>query len=139
MPGTTLLELITVLTLIGVGGATLAPTARRLAEGAAVAAAREQVVALLLEGRGAAVASGGATVVLRASPPAGRIDAGSRIGRWEALSPDITMHLGSSRDSAQVRFDGLGIGRFANLSLYVRRGNATTGLVISSYGRIRRR
>jgi hypothetical protein len=139
MRGTTLLELITVLTLLGVSGAALAPTARRLADGAVAVGAREQVVALLLDGRAAAVASGGATVVLRASPPAGRIDPGSRVGPWEALDPEITMRLGSRGDSVRVRFDGLGIGRFASLTLSLHRGSATTGLVVSSYGRIRRR
>jgi hypothetical protein len=36
-----------------------------------------------------------------------------------------------------VHYDGLGIGRLANASIRVRRGDVAAGLTISAYGRVR--
>lgn len=139
MRGYTLVEAVTVLTLLGVGASTLAPTARRLADRAAVVAAREAVVATLLEARARALAAGSARVVFVAEPAAILVEApGTDPLRW---SPDtgVALRLGTGRDTSAIRFDGLGLGRFANETIELVRGDARAAVVVSSYGRVRRR
>lgn len=140
--GHTLVELATVLVLVAVGASTLAPGARRLGERAAVLSAREEVVRAVARGRAAAVARGGATVTVVADPPGVRVYAGGVVVRsmpLDAGSRRIRVLLTGRRDSLSLRFDRLGIGRFANGTVMLRSGEATAGLVISSYGRVRRR
>lgn len=139
MPGYTLIELVALLTLLGVGAASFAPTARRLSDRAAVTAAAEDVVALLVEGRAAALAHGAATVTVFAAPPSAQIEAGRRPLRTEVLDPSVSVRLGAGRDSTRIRFDALGLGRFANATVVLTRGDATRSILVSSYGRIRRR
>jgi Tfp pilus assembly protein FimT len=140
--GQTLVELATVLVLVAVGASTLAPTARRLGDRAAVMAAREEVVRALAQGRMTAVSRGGATVTVVADPPEARVGVPGVVLRRVPLdggSRRIRVRLTGGRDSLTLRFDRLGIGRFANGTVLLQRGDATAGLVISSYGRIRRR
>jgi hypothetical protein len=139
MRGYTLIEAVTVLTLLGVGASTVAPTARRLAERAAVVSAREEVVATLLQARTNALAAGGARVTLIAAPPAVLVEAGGVTLHRYAPSNGVTLRLGAGRDSAVIRFDALGLGRFANETIELARGDARAAVVVSSYGRIRRR
>lgn len=140
--GQTLVELATVLVLVAVGASTLAPTARRLGERAAVVGAREEVVRAVARGRSAAVSRGGATVTVVADPPTVRVVAGGVVLRSVPLdggSRRVRVRLTGGRDSLDLRFDRLGIGRFANGTVTLQRGEFTAGLVISSYGRVRRR
>lgn len=140
--GQTLVELATVLVLVAVGASTLAPTARRLGERAAVLSAREEVVRAVARGRAAAVSRGGATVTVVADPPEVRIDVGGAVVRTVPLdggSRQVRVRLTGGRDSLSLRFDRLGIGRFANGTVTLQRGETTARLVISSYGRVRRR
>jgi len=140
MRGYTLLELLAVLTLMAVGASALAPTARRLSDAAAVAVAREEVVAVLGEARVRAMAAGGAAVTIVADPPGLRTEARGWAGRVVLDDAGkVRLELGGGRDSTEVRFDALGIGRFANQTIVLRQGRASATLVVSSFGRVRRR
>ncbi|MDA1103773.1 MAG: prepilin-type N-terminal cleavage/methylation domain-containing protein [Gemmatimonadetes bacterium] len=141
MDGHTLLELLTVLTLFGVGASAAAPTARRLADRAAVHSAREEVVALLGEARSVAMANGSGVVTFAADPPRARIESGTALIRSVDLfgDRDVQLVLGGARDSTVIRFDALGLGRFASETIVLTRGDVSATVVVSSYGRIRRR
>lgn len=138
--GFTLAELVTVLLLLGVGASALVPTARRLSDEAWVAAAREIVVRGLSRGRAVAVAGGGSVVTVTRRPPGVRVESGGAVVYAASLGDGrTTVELGGSRDSLVLRYDGLGVGRFTSATVLVRRGDADAGLVLSSYGRVRRR
>ncbi|MDH3271413.1 MAG: prepilin-type N-terminal cleavage/methylation domain-containing protein [Gemmatimonadota bacterium] len=139
--GFTVTELAAVLAIMAVGASALAPTARRLADRAAVVAARETIVRSLVRARARAMASGGATVTVATSPPTVRIEADGGVVHSSAVAPEgeVTISLVGGRDSTTFRFDRLGIGRFASGTIVARRGDARATLVVSSYGRIRRR
>ena len=140
--GYTLVELVTVVLLLAVGASLLAPGARRLGDRASVLAAREEVVGALARGRAAAVAAGGASVTILTTPPSVRVAAGGEVVRTVLLGGgdrSLEVRLTGRRDSLSFRFDRLGIGRFANGSVTLRRGRVSGGVIVSSYGRVRRR
>lgn len=141
MRGYTLVELLAVLTLLAVGASAIAPTARRLGDRAAVVSAREEIVRAVATARSSAVAAGGSSVTIVTRPPSVRVEAGAAVVRRLPIGYDsgISLELTADRDSTTLRFDRLGIGRFANGTVRVRRGEAVAGLVVSSYGRVRRR
>lgn len=138
--GFTLVELATVLALLAVGASAIAPTARRLAHRASVVQAREEVVRALARGRAGAVVSGGSVVTVHARPPRVRIVTADWGMREVTLGgQDLRVMLTGGRDSLTFRYDRLGVGRFASGSITLGRGDARAGLVVSSYGRVRRR
>jgi type II secretory pathway pseudopilin PulG len=140
MRGHTLVELTFVLLLVGVAAASVAPTARQLQERAAVAAAREAVVGLLAEARSAAIETGGASVWIDADAGLAEALARGATLRRVALATDfgVTVALSGAR-RVELRYDALGLGRMASLTVVFRRGGAAAELVVSSYGRVRRR
>ena len=140
--GFTVLELAVVLLLLSVGASALAGGARKLAHRASVVTAREEVIREIVRARAAGVLRGGASAVVVARPPSVRLQAEESVLRSVPLAggeEGITVSLTGGRDSLVLRFDRLGIGRFANATVLLRRGGATSGLVVSSYGRVRRR
>ena len=141
MRGHTLLEMATVLVLVGVGVSAGVPTARRFADRAAVLAAREALIGAISETRTASLAGGGGVVVLRESPASAQIRVSGRPTIERSLEPleGVVVDLGASGDSVVLRFDALGIGRFASRTISVARGGVTRRIVVSSYGRVRRR
>lgn len=141
MRGYTLIELLAVLTLFAIGASALAPTASRLADLAAVSAAREELVAILAEARVVAMMAGESTVIVVARPPSVRIESRGASIRSLGLGGGrpISLDLGRGRDSVSMTFNGLGLGRFANQTIEFGRGGASAFVVISSYGRVRRR
>lgn len=141
MRGYTLVELLAVLTLLAVGASAVAPTARRLGDRAAVVSVREEIVRALATARSSAVAAGGSSVTLVARPPSVRVEAGSTVVRRLSIGYDsgVSLELTAGRDSTTLRFDRFGIGRFANGTVSIRRGEVVAELVVSSYGRVRRR
>jgi len=141
MRGHTLVELTFVLLLVGVAAASVAPTARQLQERAAVAAAREAVVGLLAEARLAAIETGGASVWIDADAGLAEALARGTTLRRVALATDfgVTLALSVGQPRVELRYDALGLGRMASLTVVFRRGEAAAELVVSSYGRVRRR
>lgn len=138
--GFTLLELMVVLGLLALLLAISAPRLVRWRDAAAVRAARDDVATSLARVRLAAVAAGGAALVLD--------PAGHRI--WTRTATRDTAHLVDLRGRygvaldvgadgpVELRFDGLGIGRIASRRIILRRREAEAGLTVSAYGRARR-
>lgn len=138
--GATLLELLLALALVSVALGLALPPLGSLRNRSAVSAARESTVALLARARAEALARGGATVeldgpgasaVLRvAGVELARLDLGRR---WR-----VGLELGGGRESAQVVYGPLGLGRVASRTLVFVRGGARAVLTVSAYGRVAR-
>lgn len=141
MRGHTLIELAFVLLVFGAAATLLVPSARRLRDRSAVISARETVVGLLAEARLAAVERGKASV--RIASVSGRAEAiaGAVPLRNVELAADfgVEVALGGGRPEVELAYDALGLGRVASQTISFRRGEAVAELVISSYGRVRRR
>jgi type II secretory pathway pseudopilin PulG len=141
MRGHTLIELLFVLTLFGVTTTSLAPTVRRYRDRSAVVAAREALVGLLAETRLAAREMGKASLHLASSPATARSAVGDSTIRAVPLTMDfgVSVTLSGGRPEAELRFGALGLGRLAGQTIDIRRGEASAQLIVSSYGRVRRR
>jgi type II secretory pathway pseudopilin PulG len=140
MRGHTLVEILLVLTLIGATTASLAPTAARYRDRAAVVAAREAVVGLLAEARLAAMEAGEASVRVSGAPWVAEAIAADSTLRLVALEDEhgVSVELNGGATDVELEYGPLGIGRLANQTLAFRRGDARAELVVSGYGRVRR-
>lgn len=139
--GFTLLELVVAVSLAAfVLGAAL-PAARRSVDRMAVVGAREALVGMVVRARSEAVGRGGAVVVLDASTATVRVESAAGVVDAVDLAAGfgVELDLGGGRTEAWLGFDGLGIGRIASRTVQLRRGDAATGVVVSSYGRVSRR
>jgi type II secretory pathway pseudopilin PulG len=138
--GHTLVELTAVLLLMALASSTLLPLARRTQDRSSVVAAREAVAGLVAEARVASVMFGGASVHFAAEPWRAWYEAGGEVRRRVPLGDElgVTLVLTRSRTAAEIRFDALGLGQIASESLRFVRRDADAGLVLSSYGRVRR-
>lgn len=139
--GFTLLELVTVVTLVGLALAEALPAARTLMDRMAVVGAREAAMGVFHRARMEAVARGGARMVLVASPAAVELwsDGNLRLGLDLAGEFGIEMTLSAGGEVAEIGFDPLGLGRVASQTLTFTREKARAGLVVSSLGRVTRR
>ncbi len=140
MRGHTLVELVAVLFLIALSCGALLPAGRRLRDKAAVIAGREAVAGLLAEARLAAVTRGGADVRVASNPWRAWYVTGDTIRRALSLEIDlgVSVVLPRGRTAAEIHYDALGLGRVASETLRFTRGDQESGLVLSSYGRVRR-
>ena len=138
--GFSLLELVCALGLVAVGVSLLLPAARSVDDRLSVVAAREELVGLIVRARGQALVHGGAMVVVEHQPPAAWITAGRVIREHVDLwgRHGVALVISGGRPSAELRFDGVGLGQMAARSITFRRGAAVARLVVSAYGRIRR-
>ena len=110
MRGHTLIELLFVLTLATVGASAFVSSARKLRDRLVASAAREMLVAGFADARAISVRSGGATLTIRGSSPAYRIDTAQRTGTWAPLDdPLLRLRLDAGRDSIKVEFDRMGL------------------------------
>ncbi|MCG6954801.1 MAG: hypothetical protein LJF04_02330 [Gemmatimonadetes bacterium] len=139
--GHTIAELCAVLLLLTLGLSFLEPTARRLRDRLAVVAAREAVASLVAEARIDAVQRGGAVVTLEAEPWRASLEVAGLTPRHVALERDLGVRVGlsRSRSEAKLRYDALGLGQVASETITFLRGGAEAALVVSAYGRVRRR
>lgn len=139
--GFTLLELVLVVTLLGLTLAEGIPAARRLSDRLAVAGAREAVVGVFHQARMEAVARGGARIVLRASPAGVDLWSGGALRSALDLAEDfgVEMTLSGGKDRGELEFDPMGLGRIASRTIDFTRESAVAGLVISSLGRVTRK
>jgi type II secretory pathway pseudopilin PulG len=140
MRGHTLVELLLVLTLMGVTGASLAPTALRYRDRAAVLAAREAMVGLFAEARLAAMATGEAWVGVRTGPSTASASTAGAALRTVDFSTEfgVALSLGGGGTTVDVRFNSLGLGSMASQTVRFGRGETVAELVVSTYGRVRR-
>jgi type II secretory pathway pseudopilin PulG len=141
MRGHTLIELAFVITLIGTGSTLLAPAARAYRDRASVVAARESLVGILVRARGAALETGGAAVRISSDPWTAEVVAADStlLAVDFAAEHGVLLTLGSGGSEAELRFDALGLGRLAGQTIGFVRGESRAELVVSSYGRVRRR
>lgn len=138
-PGYSLVELTAVLATLSIMLLMAAPPVERLLDGLAVRSAREALTLELARTRLLARVHGGAALVMDA-------DAGSAVilsVAGDTLEPPLLLHpyrarldLGSDTE-ATVRYDALGIGRLANRTLRLVRGDAEARVTVSAYGRVR--
>jgi Tfp pilus assembly protein FimT len=134
--GHTLVELVTVLAVLGAVLGVTVPRAAHVLDTAAVLVSRQEATALLALARGHALAAGRATAVT-VQPPEARLVVHSggdtlRGASWHALGVSVE----ATRDSLAYGPDGLGVGA-ANLRLILRRGGAADTLSVSRLGRVR--
>jgi type II secretory pathway pseudopilin PulG len=140
--GTTLIELAASLVILGVLTGLLSPTVATLQNRASVLAAREQFVALVVEARRIAGERGGSVLVVRSEPARVYLVAGTdtvRAAAWPSSPGDAAMVIGGARVGLDLAFDRAGLGRFTSATVRFRKGRSETSLIISSYGRVRRR
>ena len=136
--GFSLPELVLVMTILGLvlGGAL--PAATHLRDRLAVVGARESVVGIFHRARIEAVAFGGASIVLRVSPPGAELWAAGALRSSVPLGGDldVEMTLSSGRERVEILFDALGLGRVASQTIRFMRNGSRSGLVVSSLGRV---
>ncbi len=129
-----------VLVAIGIALAIAAPAVRRTIDRHAVRAARNAVAMELARTRLLARAHGGATLVLDARRGLSLTRTANGTGLADPVPVFDVYHaridLGGA-DSAVVTYDRLGLGRMANRSVRLVRGDAAARLTISAYGRVR--
>ena len=136
--GFSILELATVLLLMGLSVGSLLPAARHQLDRMAVLGAREEVAGLFHRARFEAVAQGGSALHLDSRVVSVTLSAGGVVLDQSGLADEygISLTLSSGRLQADLTFDPLGLGRVASQTLRFRRGRAETALVVSSFGRI---
>jgi type II secretory pathway pseudopilin PulG len=141
MRGHTLVELTFVLLLVGVAASSVAPTARQARDWAAVAAAREAVVGLLVEARQAAIEAGSGSAHFSTMTGVVQVSSAGTMLRRVDLTAEfgVSLELSGARSEVELRYDPLGLGRMASQTVVVRRGRAVTALTVSAYGRVSRR
>ena len=137
--GFSLLELILVLLLVGAGAGAVLPGYRRHLDSLAVRGAREAAAALFSRARSEAPIHGGASVYIE-EPGVMRVSSGGELIDEidTARLFRVRLVIRGTPTSAEIRYDGLGIGRVASRTLLFQRGAAEASLVISSYGRVSR-
>lgn len=137
----TLIEMIFVMLLMAVTALGVLPAARRLRDRMAVVGAREAVAGLFAEARVQALLRGGATVSLRSGSRRAWTRSGDSLIRSIDLEREfaVSVSIGRGRDSSDLSYDALGIGRVTSETLIFRRGREEATLVVSGYGRVRRR
>src|SRR4051812_33278162 len=139
--GTSLIEILLVLTIIGVLlflGAAPYTNARDVM---AVRAARDEIVAASARTRAFAVRHGGGT--LGVDGAAGKLTISTRDGlvnesvQFGEIGVQVEVDGSHGATSASMQYDALGIGRLASRTITLSRGSASGGVTFSAYGRPR--
>lgn len=141
-PGTTLLELILVLSILGVLLGISYPAFRRGLDGLAVRGARDELGTGVARARVVALTRGGATLIVDLGAARFWVEtaAGDTVGVPVDLAARYGVRVtttGASTDRVALRFDGIGVGRLANRTFQLRRGDSLAHLTLSTYGRPR--
>lgn len=138
--GYSLVEAAMVLAILSMAVASMAPAARQYRDIASVLAAQDAAAGLIAHARVSGIGRGGA--VVRLLSDSSRIVAtlsDSVLTQVDLYSDhQVEMSVGR-RPSVTLSFDALGLGQAASATIVFRRGSAERALVISSYGRVRRR
>ncbi len=138
--GATLFELVVVLALVGALLSWGLPKLAGAGDLIAVLSARESLLTALRSARTWATLQGGATVVLVTDSARVRIEPRGLDPIVLPLGSDHGVDLGTAGGgTVRLRFDRMGLGRFASRSVDLTRGPVSRSITISSYGRARRR
>lgn len=141
-PGATLLEVALVLSILGaLLGISYSPLRRGL-DTIAVRGARDALGTGVARARMAAVARGGASLVVDLEGARFWVEAaaGDTVGAPVDLAARYGVRLateGAAAERVSLRFDALGIGRVTNRTFHLSRGRAEARLTLSAYGRPR--
>jgi len=139
--GSTLVELLVGLSVVGVLLGLGTPLARGVLDRSAAVAAREEALGLVHHARALALSGGGATLTV--VPDADVLiltDASGHVRtRLATAESGVDLRTTGAADSIRVRWNALGWGSFASRTLEFGRGGAVARLVISSRGRAERR
>jgi Tfp pilus assembly protein FimT len=140
-PGYSTPELLLALTLLAVLAGLAAPGLVRALDVLSVQAGREAVVAAATRTRSLAVVQGGAFLRLNEN---GTVDVLARDTVRVQASWDLRDRYGtrleidnSARTIMLLEYDALGLGRLANVTVRIRRGDAEGAVTFSAYGRAR--
>ena len=138
-PGTTLYELIFALVITAIVATMALPSMLHARRVLAVRAARADLAAAIATARSAAVLTGGAAVTIDVAHGMVWVETGDgrRIGDAQPVAARHGVTLEADRTSITLQYDALGIGRLANASIRVRRGDVAAALTVSAYGRVR--
>jgi prepilin-type N-terminal cleavage/methylation domain-containing protein len=141
MRGFTLLETAAALVVLGVATALALPPLVAHVDRLACVGAREELAGLVERARAEAGRAGAAALILDADSAVAWIEvAGVPSRRTDLrLRYGVSTSLSSNRSTARMAFDRMGVGRFANGTVHLSRGRSVAALVVSSYGRVRRR
>lgn len=138
--GTTLIELLMVLLLLGLLLALAVPPMARWRDAVAARAARDELAAGLAWTRLSALSHGGSTIVVDAPTATFWTTTPAGPGRTPVNLAEryaVRLEMGSA-ERVSIEYDALGVGRHASRTIRFRRGRAEAGLVVSGYGRFRR-
>jgi type II secretory pathway pseudopilin PulG len=136
--GYSLLDLSVALTLTGIALGVLLPAARRQTDRVAVLTAREAVIGRIARARREARLQGGAALQIRREGGLLWLESEAPARDTLRLERRFGVRMETSSPSAAIVFDALGIGRLANRSVTLVRGDARATLTVSAYGRVRR-
>lgn len=136
----TLSETLLSLSIVGILATFAAPPARRGLHGLQVRAAREAVFGAAVRTRAAALARGGASLVLDAEQRTATVTsaAGTQVYQLSLAEFDVDIATDGSASLITLPYDGRGLGRMTSRTVHFRKGGAHAALTFSSYGRVRR-
>jgi type II secretory pathway pseudopilin PulG len=138
--GTTILELVCFLGLLGILITLASPRYTHARSVFAVRAARDAIVAAAARTRAHAVRHGGADLMVDASAGTLRIVSRDRAIDEVSTIPralDTRIRFDGTRTAATISYDGLGIGRLASRTITLSHGTVAGGVTFSAYGRPR--
>ncbi len=140
-PAHTTPELLLTCTLLAVLAAFAVPSLVRARDALSVRAARDAIVTAATRTRSLAMARGGAFlrvnedgVIAVLARDTARVHSQWDLGQRYGIRIEIEH---SSRTSALLEYDALGVGRLANLTVRVQRGQTAGTVTFSAYGRPR--
>jgi len=138
--GYTFVEIVLVLGFLGISLAAAIPRFQETRDRIAVRSARESVIGFFSRARYHAVLRGGAEVL--ASERLQSVTLRSSVGIVEmhdlSATHGVQVDMLGAAQEVRFRFDALGLGRVSSRTLVLRRGDAVSRVIVSSYGRARR-
>jgi len=143
--GFTLAETATALVVASLATLSLAPSLSGVTDRLAAEGARESLAGMISEARTRSIGTGDVTVVVAGPPWFATLNSGRSTVRELPLDESgVTVELGTGNGQGtklrkEFSFNALGLGKVASQTLTFSRGKAKAQLIVSSYGRIRRK
>lgn len=138
--GTTIVELLVVLGLLALLGVGVLPASGGARDRIVVRSASNAFAHVLRTARLAARQSGGARIQVELDSARVRLIRQGRPDEVLALATEFGVSIDAPGPrTPELRFDALGLGRFASRTFTLSRGQAVRKVVVSAYGRVERR